>query len=79
MKIPRENGAWPHFIIQTIIYTAKGGLDKSSPYNKSNSHKIWKNGDKKMGPGTILPFYGAWPHFIDRKYLCGLDIPHDFS
>jgi hypothetical protein len=23
----------PHFIIQTIIYTAKGGLDKSSPYN----------------------------------------------
>jgi hypothetical protein len=47
MKIPRENGAWPHFIIQTIIYAAKGGLDKSSPYNKSTPHKIWKNEDRK--------------------------------
>jgi hypothetical protein len=38
MKIPRENWACPHFIIQTIIYTAKGGLDESSPYNKPIPH-----------------------------------------
>jgi len=56
MRILRENGAWPHFIIhfiiQTIIYTAKGALDKSSPYKDATNN-------------------GARPHLIDPIYLTG--------
>ena len=67
MRISERTGSipifYPHFIIQTIIYTAKGGLDESSPYNKSNPNKIWKNGDKKW---SLAPFYY---HFIIQTII----------
>ncbi len=38
MRISERTGSipifYPHFIIQTIIYAAKGGLDESSPYTR---------------------------------------------
>jgi hypothetical protein len=60
MRISERTGSipifYPHFIIQTIIYTAKGGLDESSPYNKSNPNKIkrWIRTSRKWG---LAPFY----------------------
>jgi len=56
----------------------QGGFDESNPYKKSIPHKIWKYGDRPILFILLRYNNGDRPHFIDRKYLHGIDIPTIF-